>query len=84
MKRGIDAVGTAVPYLPEIPGFAVYVEGRPNIDVARIVEYVLLSLSLVGQEDNITLKKNTQMLTDFHSRYRKIFLESYTMAAVGV
>lgn len=59
MKRGIDAVGTAVPHLPKIPRFAVYVEGRPNIDVARIVEYILLSLSLVGQEDNITLKKNT-------------------------
>lgn len=55
--KGNNVDKTAVFYLPEIPGSTVYVVCRPNIDVACIVEHVLLSLRLIGQEDDISWNK---------------------------
>lgn len=54
VNRGNKAKGRAVPYLPKIPGSTVYAVYRPNIDVTRIIEHILISLSLIGQEDDIS------------------------------
>lgn len=46
-------------YLPEVPWSIVNAVCRPNIDVACVVEHILLSLCLISHENDIIWSKRT-------------------------